>query len=141
MLCRPQTPPPLRSPWGILGKSGSCYCSRTKSDEGERDAKTEVQSVSCPTAPRAAAISVLLILNIDTYFIFCSSSTSGKRVQSKRQPASVVKLTVSGQTAGQKVRRKPVGGFCHLYRHPDVLHPLLHLCQRAGEQNQTNTCE
>ena len=53
---------------------------------------------------------------------------------------AVVQLTVSGQTAGQKVRWKPVGGFCHLYGHPHVLHPLLHLCQRAGEQKPTITC-
>lgn len=36
-------------------------------------------------------------------------------------------LTVVGQTAGQNVRRRPVAGFCHLYRCSYVLHPPLHL--------------
>lgn len=53
-----------------------------------------------------------------------------------KQPSPVLRLTVSGQTAGQEVGRKPVGGFSRLYRHPDVLHPLLHLCHRAGEQHK-----
>lgn len=41
-----------------------------ESDEGERDAKTEIQSFRCPREPPAAAISALFILHFDRSFSF-----------------------------------------------------------------------
>lgn len=49
-----------------------------ESDEDEREAKTELQSLRCPTEPRATAVSALFSLNCDTFlFTFHGREESG----------------------------------------------------------------
>lgn len=60
---RPQTPPPLRSPRGILGKSGSCYCSRIQRAMRARISHSGARP-SCMLLPFQRFLSQILTLTL-----------------------------------------------------------------------------
>lgn len=83
--------------------------------------------------------SVCIFLTVTVYllliFHFLSNSTTNWIKRFIFSCVFMRWLTVVCQVAGQEVRRRPIAGFCRLYRHLYVLHPLLHLCEWTGEKN------